>query len=94
MLPIEEIKKIFNQHSNVMRTDDFVAAKIYYADIQKLSLSTPDPNRLGGRVPQGVPLNWFTTAQDNLLLFSPWLGTIFCPNIAGQISGIGDNLRG
>jgi predicted transcriptional regulator of viral defense system len=36
MIPIEEIKKIFNQHGDVMRTKDLVAAKIYYADIQKL----------------------------------------------------------
>jgi len=36
VLPIEEIKKIFHEHGNVMRTADLVAAKIYYADIQML----------------------------------------------------------
>ena len=36
MIPIEKIKKIFNEHGDVMRTADLVAAKIYYADIQKL----------------------------------------------------------
>lgn len=36
MLSIEEIRKIFYEHGNVMRTADLVASKIYYADIQKL----------------------------------------------------------
>ncbi|MDK2941641.1 MAG: hypothetical protein PWP56_1154 [Acetobacterium sp.] len=36
MLSIEEIKKIFNEHGNVMRTAELVASRIYYADIQKL----------------------------------------------------------
>lgn len=36
MLSIEEVKKIFNEQGDVMRTADLVAAKIYYADIQKL----------------------------------------------------------
>lgn len=36
MLSIEEIRKIFNEHGDVMRTADLVASKIYYADIQKL----------------------------------------------------------
>lgn len=36
MLPIEEIRKIFHENGNVMRTADLVASRIYYADIQKL----------------------------------------------------------
>lgn len=36
MLSIEEIKKLFNEHGNVMRTADLVTSRIYYADIQKL----------------------------------------------------------
>lgn len=36
MLSIEEIRKIFYEHGNVMRTADLVASKIYYANIQKL----------------------------------------------------------
>ncbi len=36
MLPYDKIKKIFENHGDVMRTAELRASKIYYADIQKL----------------------------------------------------------
>jgi len=33
MLPYDEIKELFEQHGNVMRTAELSASKIYYRDI-------------------------------------------------------------
>ncbi|HOD03126.1 MAG: hypothetical protein BWY46_00396 [Firmicutes bacterium ADurb.Bin300] len=36
MLTHDEIKNLFEQHGNVMRTAELRASRIYYEDIQKL----------------------------------------------------------
>lgn len=39
MIPINEIKKIFDKHGAVIKTADFTTHKIYYAGIQKLIIA-------------------------------------------------------